>query len=176
MPWATSPEGWIWATLPDPSNCRLSTSLHYPQLLTCNCTSPPDVLASSAHHLSFPLFQLCGDRSHAQYFLSSDIQHCLSAPFFINLTKMLFQQWEREIYGVSLAKARLLVTTLSFLTPLPPPESIEVVFATHTHMIIIVIFASSPHHHRQHCTDFSFCWFLLTDFPSRLLMVSVVPR
>ena len=76
-----------------------------------------------------------------------------------------------------LAKARLLVTTLSFLTPLPPPKSfshplmvtiIVVIFTSQEQLIIIIIIIIAE--------IFAFCWFLRGDFPSRLLMVSVVPQ
>ena len=43
---------------------------------------------------------------------------------------------------------------------------IVVIFANQEELIIIIIIAEI----------FAFCWFLRGDFPSRLLMVSVVPQ
>ena len=84
---------------------------------------------SSPITLVLLLITSCLARSHPQYFPASSVQvisHIVySRPFFINLTKNVIPaaaagRRMRDMWP--LAKARLLVTTLSFLTPLPPPS------------------------------------------------------
>ena len=93
---------------------------------------------SSPITLVLLLITSCLARSHPQYFPASSVQvisHIVySRPFFINLTKNVIPavaavRRMRDMWP--LAKARLLVTTLSFLTPLPPSKSIGLLFATH---------------------------------------------
>ena len=118
---------------------------------------------SSPITLVLLLIPSCLARSHPQYFPASSVQvisHIVySRPFFINLTKNVIPaaagRRMRDMWP--LAKARLLVTTLSLLTPLPPSKSIALLFPTHTdgddhrcHLCPL----RTTHHHHHHCRDF----------------------
>ena len=71
----------------------------------------------------------------------------------------------RHHFVVSYSLATLQVYCPAFCHPLMV-TIIVVIFAPQEQLIIIIIIAEI----------FAFCWFLRGDFPSRLLMVSVVPQ
>ena len=139
------------------------------------------------HHLSSAphpqLFSQIAPSIFSGIICPSDIPHCLSSPFFINLTKKCYsssssgsEEDERYVasskgeitrhhFVVSYSLATLQVYCPAFSYPLMV-TIIFVIFASQAQLIIIITIAEI----------FAFCWFLRGDFPSRLLMVSVVPQ
>ena len=90
------------------------------------------------HHLSSAphpqLFSQIAPSIFSGIICPSDIPHCLFSPIFHQSDKNVIPaaaagRRMRDMWP--LAKARLLVTTLSFLTPLPPSKSIALLFPTH---------------------------------------------
>ena len=73
----------------------------------------------------------------------------------------------RHHFVVSYSLATLQVYCPAFCHPLMV-TIIVVIFAPQEQLIIIIIIIIAE--------IFAFCWFLRGDFPSRLLMVSVVPQ
>ena len=112
----------------------------------------------------------------------SDIPHCLFSPIFHQSDKKCYSssssgsederyvasskgEITRHHFVVSYSSTTLQVYCPAFSYPLMV-TIIFVIFASQAQLIIIIIIAEI----------FAFCWFLRGDFPSRLLMVSVVPQ
>ena len=109
----------------------------------------------------------------------SDIPHCLFSPIFHQSDKKCYSssssgaederyvasskgEITRHHFVVSYSLATLQVYCPAFSHPLM--VTIIVVIFTNQQQLIII------------AEIFAFCWFLRGDFPSRLLMVSVVPQ
>ena len=138
------------------------------------------------HHLSSAphpqLFSQIAPSIFSGIICPSDIPHCLFSPIFHQSDKKCYSssssgsederyvasskgEITRHHFVASYSLATLQVYCPAFSYPLMV-TIIVVIFASQAQLIIIIIIAEI----------FAFCWFLRGDFPSRLLMVSVVPQ
>ena len=140
------------------------------------------------HHLSSAphpqLFSQIAPSIFPGIICPSDIPHCLFSPIFHQSDKKCYSssssgsederyvasskgEITRHHFVVSYSLATLQVYCPAFCHPLMMVTIIVVIFAPREQPIIIIIIIAEI---------FAFCWFLRGDFPSRLLMVSVVPQ